>query len=468
MGKNSGGQRFSSFHIGSTSTLYEQDMALISKKQLSAAALVRRIYKNIGMAGVFELRVQLQQQGQLDEVLLNEMMEQIQALISKQKTVTNLKVGSTKVENLLMLEDPGANNVKNMNARSEIVNCIIDSQKSSSSKTYTIKLCNNEDRYKNEVENYFKICGRSGSDGFVKIFDYGKAPKGGTKIVMEKGDMDLQMAFDKYLYLDGRSSAIGPVQLDKSQLKGIFRSMAKALATIHSKRLVWTDLKLENFILVPTKKGESYARQAVNTYFSQPMDKSMEKERPRQTIFSAGTHIVKAIDLESVVKTGAVVTDFSPQVLAPEQVRIVVTVHTIHTMHTIHTIHTIHNMHTIHTMQFDAISEGQLVVVGGTGKNTEYKVNLMEPLIAAASLDVWAMGICILELYLGRPPLVSNTDLKKALSVIEAYIAGDSDLGLSDVKDAQLQKLLRSMLNVNPTNRPSVQNVLRSLYFLIP
>ena len=46
MGKNSGGQRFSSFHIGSTSTLYEQDMALISKKQLSAAALVRRIYKN--------------------------------------------------------------------------------------------------------------------------------------------------------------------------------------------------------------------------------------------------------------------------------------------------------------------------------------------------------------------------------------------------------------------------------------
>jgi CRP-like cAMP-binding protein len=97
-------------------------------------------------------------------------------------------------------------------------------------------------------------------------------------------------------------------------------------------------------------------------------------------------------------------------------------------------------------MQFDAISEGQLVVVGGTGKNTEYKVNLMEPLIAAASLDVWAMGICILELYLGRPPLVSNTDLKKALSVIEAYIAGDSDLGLSDVKDAQLQDIVGRQL----------------------
>merc|ERR1719223_741457 len=231
--------------------------------------------------------------------------------------------------------------------------------------------------------------------------------------------MDLQQAFDMFLGTTEQKN------LEKKRLKAIFKSMAEALAKIHSKNFVWTDLKLENHVLVPTNEDSSYYMQPVKTYFGKA-----NKIGEKPTIFD-GTHKVKAIDLESAVKAGSAVLDFSPQVLAPEQ--------------------------------FDAISQGQFSTASGNGRNTEYKLDLIEPLIAAKSIDVWCLGVCILQLYLGRAPIVSTSDLRGAVAVMQRCLDGTTDLGLSEVKDGQLQKLLRSMLSLDPKKRPTIQNVLLSL-----
>lgn len=77
---------------------------------------------------------------------------------------------------------------------------------------------------------------------------------------------------------------------------------------------------------------------------------------------------VKACDLESAVAVGAALRDFSPETCAPEQA--------------------------------DVLSAGQLSVIGG--RSADFKLNLQEPLIAAQSLDIWSLGVSMLQLYTGR------------------------------------------------------------------
>lgn len=48
---------------------------------------------------------------------------------------------------------------------------------------------------------------------------------------------------------------------------------------------------------------------------------------------------------------------------------------------------------------------------------------------------------------------------------VRSYEAGVSDLGLSEVTNSNLKKLLTSMLTVNPKNRPSIGIVQIALNF---
>ena len=79
------------------------------------------------------------------------------------------------------------------------------------------------------------------------------------------------------------------------------KAMANSVAQVHSKGLVWCDIKLENFVMVPNDASRLY-----------PVDSSVKYGELLQSCS------VKAIDLESVTAKGKEMTDFAPESVAPE------------------------------------------------------------------------------------------------------------------------------------------------------
>ena len=152
-------------------------------------------------------------------------------------------------------------------------------------------------------------------------------------IIMEAGAIDLKKA----------SAALGPLR--DGDLVRVAKSMASALAKIQGKGLVWTDLKTDNYVFVPTEVGDINR----SDYFS--------------TAFTC-----KAIDLESAVGVGKPIVDFSPEVATPEQV--------------------------------DLLTGGELSSQGG--RATDYTIAIADPILARKESDLWALGISILHMYLGR------------------------------------------------------------------
>jgi hypothetical protein len=61
---------------------------------------------------------------------------------------------------------------------------------------------------------------------------------------------------------------------------------------------------------------------------------------------------------------------------------------------------------------------------------------------------------------------VSRTDVGACLNRLQAYKDGKTDLGLGEVDDPKLKKILTAMLDKNPTKRPSVQFIALSQYFM--
>ena len=83
-------------------------------------------------------------------------------------------------------------------------------------------------------------------------------------------------------------------------------------------------------------------------------------------MFLAGKYSVKAIDLESFTASNSPLSDFSPEVLAPEHAT--------------------------------RLAEGSLRMVG----RGDYRLDLQEPILADPKADIWALGVELLHLYLGR------------------------------------------------------------------
>jgi serine/threonine protein kinase len=280
------------------------------------------------------------------------------------------------------------------------------------------KIVRDKERFRREQDNYTKIVGSTTSRNelFVKIQRFEE--RNGV-IMMEAGDIDLKRLSD----------LLGPIR--GKSLKILASRMVNALSVVHSKGLVWTDLKLENFVLASPS--------ATSTTSYPPSSPLLRKDVLQQRILSKEV-VCKAIDLESAVKKGNPLVDFSPETAAPELCEI--------------------------------LSNGQLSVGGGRGKS-DFTLGVTEPLIASQALDVWALGISILQLYLGSAPVVDRPDTRQSCMKLARYVAGTDDLGLGVVMkggkdDVWLYRLLKSMLNPDPSKRSSLSGVQKSIYLNLP
>merc|ERR1719276_157817 len=120
------------------------------------------------------------------------------------------------------------------------------------------------------------------------------------------------------------------------------------MTRIHSRSMVWSDLKVDNFVL--TNCGDISGTATLST--------------STNGLTIGPDPIVKAIDLESSVGCNSAIQDFSPEVVAPEQL--------------------------------DALLSGKMTITE-KGKAKDYKIDNVKGLpLAPPSLDVWALGISIL------------------------------------------------------------------------
>jgi serine/threonine protein kinase len=201
------------------------------------------------------------------------------------------------------------------------------------------------------------ICNNSRNKYITNIECFDINGRGSAVIVMEAGVTDLLQS-TKVGPIRGRNLRslatyqISIMNLIKYLSRETVISMARATKQIHDAGLVWTDLKLSNFILVP--KGNEFT------------------DTDRSVVASGGVSpssslTCKAIDLESAVRPGESLRDFSPEVCAPELLA--------------------------------ALTQGQMSILGGRGN--DLKLSLQEPLIAHKALDIWALGISVLHLYSG-------------------------------------------------------------------
>ena len=64
-----------------------------------------------------------------------------------------------------------------------------------------------------------------------------------------------------------------------------------------------------------------------------------------------------------------------------------------------------------------------------------------------------------------RAPISDRSEVSTCFAKVQSYESGLSDLGLNEVTNKNLKKLLLSMLSVNPKNRPSIGLVQIALNF---
>jgi serine/threonine protein kinase len=146
-----------------------------------------------------------------------------------------------------------------------------------------VKTSSDFERLKGEFTNYKKCAGGVFAGRFVKLIDY--LPVAGTDgpfqgqsaIVVERGETNLKEYFKK-----SRGGLKGKALRDAAS------AGAQCLKAVHSSRLVWTDMKLENFVLINDDSG------------------------------SGGGFEIKGIDLESVCPVRDNPIDYSPESCPPE------------------------------------------------------------------------------------------------------------------------------------------------------
>lgn len=249
------------------------------------------------------------------------------------KSITEKKLGQKISQDYLLV----STSQKASQGRSEILDCVSQSGISGGGKIMLkAKIVKEEVRFDREFKNYQTVCGKQNPmSEFVTIERFEKNAillknKYVGVMIMEAGTIDLKKA----------SAELGPVR-DKDLVR-IAKSMAASLSKIQGKGMCWTDLKTDNFVFVPNNSDD-------NQYFS-------------------SSYTCKAIDLESAVKVGQAIVDFSPEIAAPEQI--------------------------------DILTNGELSSSGG--RASDYTLNLREPILARKETDIWALGISILHMYLGR------------------------------------------------------------------
>ena len=228
-------------------------------------------------------------------------------------------------------------------------------------------------------------------------------------LILERGFLDLQTF----------SHNIGPLHEDINTIKMIGKQLLESVTTIHNKNLIWTDCKISNFVAVGNDGGVSGTEVGDAGFLKQLLHDNEWR--------------IKAIDLESCVDLKSSVQDFSPEVLAPEQI--------------------------------SAFSSG--IKTSEKGLKTALRVDNVRNLpVASQSLDLWALGIILLHLYTGKAPITADpTDITGAICVVNDYVEGKNDLGLNEVEDVKLLKLLKILLAVEPDDRGSSSTLKNKAFF---
>ena len=62
-------------------------------------------------------------------------------------------------------------------------------------------------------------------------------------------------------------------------------------------------------------------------------------------------------------------------------------------------------------------------------------------------------------------PISDRSEVNTCFTKVRSYEAGKSDLGLSEITNTNLKKLLTSMLSIKPKDRPSIGMVQIALNF---
>ena len=74
--------------------------------------------------------------------------------------------------------------------------------------------------------------------------------------------------------------------------------------------------------------------------------------------------------------------------------------------------------------------------------------------------------IILLHLYTGKAPITADpTDITGAICVVNDYVEGKNDLGLNEVEDVKLLKLLKILLAVEPDDRGSSSTLKNKAFF---
>ena len=337
---------------------------------------------------------------------LSEVVSDLVDNLSRRNEQTSTKLlGSLAKEYMISL--PPEVKGKSGLGRSEVLDvfCLADGL------TYKGKIVREKIRYERELAAFGRVSGvdankiacESGGggkqqqrskryDSLVAIVDGGQ-----QVLILERGIGNLRSLRDQAGPLDGK------------QLRSAMRAMADSVAKVHTKGLVWCDIKLENFVMVPKDASKLY-----------PVDSSVKYDKLLQSCS------VKAIDLESVTTKGTEMTDFAPETVAPELVA--------------------------------QLTGGAIGTVGSRDK--DIRINPQSAVLASQASDVFSLGLCYVELA-SRTEVgsVLGTAVGKSFARVNRYVDGNDDLGLSGIPDTRVKQLLAKMLEVDPSKRPSMLEV---------
>ncbi|GKY91213.1 hypothetical protein MPSEU_000094000 [Mayamaea pseudoterrestris] len=139
-----------------------------------------------------------------------------------------------------------------------------------------VKISKNWEALQREYENYGKITKTGLARGqFVGLLDYLPIAREGSAkfrnrsaLVLERGSMDLR----KYLAKNG--------PLTGRQLRDAASAAARCLEAVHSSRLVWTDMKSENFVITDSGKIKGIDLESAMPVRDNPVDYSPEATPP--------------------------------------------------------------------------------------------------------------------------------------------------------------------------------------------
>lgn len=419
---------------------FTADLQALASKKVTASRFAQLLSAKFGWLGlsIAQDRLSSDSKGQPPEANPTEdskaqLIAALQQQLREISTRSESLLGSSLTTELGPLVANNPSTVVLNSGRSTLLDCCVfqplpppassssfSSKKTSSStiasrNIWKLKLLKSSERFNREIANQSKVRGgrnrlKLSDDVFLSVLSSGVcSTRQGSQqyLLMEIGDSDLK-----------RLVAEAEGVRDKPTFRRIALSMARAVQRIHAAGLVWTDLKLDNFVVVRPKYS---LINDLDSYFA---------VRPPAPPRAAVDFSVKAIDLESAVVQGGQLVDFSPEACSPETAA--------------------------------ALSSGQLSIGAG------YQLNLQEPLHAHPTQDIWALGVALLHLYTGNAPIVADGagNVSGAVKKVLAFTDGKDDLGLGEVKEAGLRRLLGQMLEVEPRKRPGINQVLLYLSLL--